>query len=91
MLEIQKKNDGDMAMNVNRLYFNYLTFLLVVSSSVKYRDGVFPTIKVRTHPRRDRKEGVSCDTMCLQMKYNQFLHLSTKGQNRKTSCELPTS
>ena len=30
-----------------------------VTLLAKYTDRVFPTIKLRTHPRRDRKEGVS--------------------------------
>ena len=67
-----------MAMNVSH-YFNYFTscyFLVTLlifltyffcsfrSTTVNYRDRVFPTIKVRTYPRRDRKAGVSCETEC---------------------------
>ena len=49
-------------------FSNIFFFCSFRSATVKYRDSVFPTIKVTTHPRRDRKEGVSCETKFLNVK-----------------------
>ena len=53
-----------MAMNIKK---SESIFSCSFRTTVKYRDRVFPTI-MRTHPRRDRKEGVSCETKFLNVK-----------------------
>ena len=63
-------------IGMRTLVLSYLIDFSNIFSSVRSEvlllnigiDRVFPTIKVRTHPRRDRKEGVSCETKFLNVK-----------------------